>query len=258
MEAVERTVNGARVVVLGSVRGLVKEAAEVRERFEGLRPEAVALSIGGRELDEVRETLKEKGDLPGAPGNRAKPASARHGPSGLPDEKLEGPPGEGDFEDFGLFVSTSDLIFLRHLSKWGEVEMPPPSYQEAVRLAHAGGTPVEAVDFDDDAYTDLFLDEVSAFALVRQGRRLRKLARRKFASTEPAGFAREWDGLLTKVKGYGAVERAREEKVAAGILAAARGRERLLAIVEAERFDGVVAALARLRQAGGADGGAKP
>lgn len=245
----ERAVGGSTLLVLASVRGLLSEADEVRAHVERFAPEAMALPIGPRELDEIEETLKEKGKMPGAPGNRPVGHEVRHGPTGVPDRKLEKDEDDSDFEDFGLFVSTSDLVFLRHLSKWGAVEMPPPSYQEAARLAYLRKVPLEGVDFDDEAYTNVFIENVSAFSLFRQARRVRKLSKRRFKAPDPAAFAREWDALVTKVKGYRAVERAREEKVAGGLLAALQEKKRLLAIVEAERLEGVLGALDRMAAA---------
>lgn len=242
----ERAVGGSTLLVLASVRGLLSEADEVRAHFERFAPEGLALPIGPRELDEIEETLKERGKMPGAPGNRPLGHEVRHGPTGVPDQKLEKDEDDSDFDDFGLFVSTSDMVFLRHLSKWGAVEMPPPSYQEAARLAYDRKVPLESVDFDDEAYTNVFIDHVSTFSLFRQARRVRKLSKRKFKAADPAAFAREWDGLVTKVKGYRAVERAREEKVAAGLLAALHDKKRLLAIVEAERLAGVLVAIDRM------------
>lgn len=249
MERLEREFASCHLVLLGSTRGLVEEVKDVRAAFEELDPEAIMLPIGPREREEIEETLKEKGLLPGVAGNRAAGRVALHGPSGLPDVKMAKDPDDSDYNDFGLFVSTSDMLYLRHLARFGDVEMPPPSYQEALRQGILNNVPVLEADFDDDGYTTLFLDNVSTFSLIKQGRRLRKLARTKFKVNEAAGFAREWDGRLTRVKGYLNVERAREEKIASSIAAAAEGRHRLLALVEVERLPGVLAALEAMASA---------
>jgi len=240
----ERAAGPSRVLFLGSVRGLVREGAEVDTAAEPFRPSCVVLSLGSRELQEVQEVLKERGEMPGAEGNRPAGAGARHGPSGLPVDTRGGedPSEESDYSDFGLFLSTSDLVFSRHLSRWGEVEAPAPSYQAAVRLAHRGGLEVVAADFDDEEYTDVFLNSVSAFSLVRQGRRLRRLAKRRFRARTAEEFALEWDGAVTRIRGYGKVERAREARVGRSVAAAARRHERVLAVVEFERLQGVLEA----------------
>jgi hypothetical protein len=97
-------------------------------------------------------------------------------------------------------------------------------------------------DFDDEDYTDVFLKAVTPFSLVRQGRRLRKLAKRRFRARTAEDFAIEWDEAVTKIRGYADVERAREQKVAKSIVASAGEHPRLLAVVELERLGGVVQA----------------
>jgi hypothetical protein len=246
----EREVDGARVLFLGSVRGLMDEAAEVRAAFEEFKPELVALPVGPREVEEIVETLKEKGELPGVPGNRAVRRGKGPGPTGLADKKIAHDDENSDYDDFGLFLSSSDLVFMRHLSKFGDVEMPAPSYQEVIRIGHKEGVPVEPIDFNDDEYTTVFLRHVSAFRLFRQGNRLRKLAKRRFKAQDPEAFAAEWDSIMTGAKGYAEVERAREEKIASGIMRVAAGRARVMAIVELERSAGILSALERMLGAG--------
>lgn len=246
LERLDREFSACRLVLLGTVRGLVGEAGEVKAAFEALDPEAIALPIGPREREEIEETLKEKGVLPGVAGNRAAGRVKAPGPTGLAATRLPKDEDDSDFNDFGLFVSTSDMVFLRHLSRFGDVEMPPPAFQEALRLGILNDVPVLEADFDDDGYTTVFLDNVSTMSLIKQGRRLRRLSKAKFKATDAAAFAREWDERLTRVKGYLNVERAREEKIASGIAAACQGRHRLLALVEAERMGGVLAALERM------------
>jgi hypothetical protein len=238
----ERRAGEARVIFASTVRGLVSEAAEVAALFERHAPDCVVLPLGPRELDEVVEVLKEKGKLPGEEGNRAAGKEVAHGPTGLPGRLLAPDEDATEYGDFGLFLSTSDLVFVRHLSKWGAVEMPPPSFQEAVRAGHERGVPVVAADFDDEGYTDLFLARVSAFSLVRQGRRLRKLTKRRFKAASPEALAMIWDARITKIRGYAEVERAREARIAQRVLEAAADRRSVLAIVEFERTAGIIAA----------------
>lgn len=242
MKVEERRAGEARVIFAATVRGLVSEGLEVAALVEKHAPDCIVLPLGPRELDEVVEVLKEKGKLPGEEGNRAAGKEIAHGPTGLPDRTLEQDDDPTDFGDFGLFLSTSDLVFVRHLSKWGAVEMPAPSFQEAVRAGHERRIAVVAADFDDEGYTDLFLARVSAFSLVRQGRRLRKLTKRRFKADSAEALAMAWDAQITKVRGYGEVERARESRVAQRVLEIASDHRSVLAIVEVERMAGVLAA----------------
>jgi hypothetical protein len=243
----ELSFGGRDVLLLGTVKGLVAEAAEVRAQFERFQPSAVALAVGPRELEEIAQALVEK--------KGAQAAGRRLGPTGLTDELIERDEDAGDVGDFGLFVSSSDMMFVRRLSKFGDVELPPPSYQEAVRAAGEKGVPAAAVDLDDEAYTDAFIANVSALALFRQARQLRKLAKRKLRAQDPVAFALEWDARATRIAGYRRVEEAREGKIAAGIGSLCEAAGRVLALVEVERMAGVAAELEKM---GGARGRAAP
>jgi hypothetical protein len=240
----EHDVGASRLLILGSVRGLVKEAEEVQRQFDRFAPHAVALPLGERELEEVGQTLRERGDLPSETGEEgAGPKPVRIGPTGLRDEKLDPGSDGSEYEDFGLFVSSTDMVFLRKLARFADVEMPPPSYQEALRLARVRGVPAVAADLDDEAYTDVFTQHVSLLTLIRQGRRMSRVAKKRMPADDPEAFAFAWDRFETKLRGYRLVQRAREEKIAAEIRRLCGKHERVLAIVEVERMAGVIEAL---------------
>jgi len=240
-----RSLGQCQVTVAGTLRGLADEAAQVQRLVEEGNPEVIVLAIGPREREETDTVLKERGEMPGAHGNRPGGKKLRHGPSGLPVATIERDfsEDETDVDDFGLFLSTSDLVFMKQLARWGEVEAPAPSYREALRLGYVRGIPVVAADFDDEGYTDVFLANVNTFSLVRQGTRLKRLAKKKFKVDSAEAFALAWDRQVTRTRGYAEVERARERKVAGGIAQEAKGRARLLAIVEFERLEGVLRAV---------------
>ena len=239
MRVVEIDYLGGRLLILGSVRGLVAEAEEVNKHFERFAPEAVALPVGPREIEEIEQTLADKA----APKGAAKEVKRVTGPTGIKDEPLEADPNATEYNDFGLFVSGSDMVFLRRLSKYGDVEMPPPSYQEGLRLGREKGVPTFGVDLDDEAYTDAFIANITLVAMWRQGNKLKRLTKRKFNAKDPDGFALEWDRTETKIRGYMRLQQAREQKMAAGIAAAVKEHGRVLAIVEVERMGGVTATL---------------
>lgn len=257
MKTEQRRAGDCAILVVPTVRGLLSEAREVAALVEQHAPDCFVLPVGPREHEEIVEVLKEKGRLPGTQGNKPAGSQVTHGPTGLPDEKMAGDTEGSDYEDFGLFLSTSDLLFLRQLARWGEVEMPAPSFQEIVRVGHERGIPVVAADFDDEGYTDVFLKHVTALSLVRQGRRLRKLAKKRFKVESAEAFALAWDGAVTKIPGYKAVEKARESQMAGSIRRAAVGRKMVMAVVELERAAGVLESLDAGLRAEAAAGGAR-
>jgi hypothetical protein len=235
MRTAEFDYAGARILLIGSVRGLTSEAAEVAKEFARFAPDAVALPVGPRELEEIEQTLADKADP-----KPAKKGGKKTGPTGIKDETLANDPVGGDIEDLGLFVSSSDMVYLRKLARYGDVEMPPPSYQEALGLARKAGLPCFGVDLDDEGYTDAFIANISLYQMWRQGRRLRKMMLRKFTTKDAEAFALQWDVEETRVRGYFALQQAREQKMANGLAVAAREHARLLAVIEIERMGGAM------------------
>ena len=114
----ERAVGPSAVLIIGSVRGLLAESGEVRAAADAFGPDCIVLPIGEREREEIEVVLKEKGQLAAKGENDPDSQKPAHGPTGLP---LEGIPKDidddpSDYEDFGLFVSSSDMVFMKRLS----------------------------------------------------------------------------------------------------------------------------------------------
>ncbi|MEA3199453.1 MAG: hypothetical protein QOE90_881 [Thermoplasmata archaeon] len=196
------------VVLVGTVQGLVAEAARVREAFEAARPRAVALGVS-----------------PEAAG-----ALLRYQP-------VEGADPFDDLPD-------AELAFAARLQEYGDVALPPPDLLEAVRLAREAGVPVYGADLPEERYEEVFAAEVSAWGLLRYGRVQRKLAKRPPAAPDARAFALAWDARLRRIKGLDRVERAREAHVAATARSLARqAGGPLLLVVDAAREPGVRAHL---------------
>ena len=143
-----------------------------------------------------------------------------------------------------IFVSDSDMTFSRRLAAFGDVELPPPSFSAAVKRADSRAVEVVALDMDDDEYTDLFVKHVTYWQLVRYSRAVRAL--RKLKATGAEGLARAWDARVRAIKGFGALERERERKVAASLARLLEAHARVMAVVDLPLVDSVVAELGRL------------
>lgn len=189
------------------IRGLVAEAATVRNLLESGEYDAVALSVSPEELDTLRAN----------PGVRASPANAE------------------------------EEIYMEGLSRFGEVRKPPPCFTEAVRVAGTHGIALEPLDLDEEAFADAYAREVSGVEMVRYSLGLKRLRRLSFPSSSPEAFLRAFDDAVNRLRGHRRLERAREGHMAKALEGLSRKHRRLLALVERERMAGVVDALQRLR-----------
>lgn len=191
--------------LLGTVRGLVSEAARVEAAFDRLQPDALALGLGPEDLD------------------------------GL--EKLEAG------TEYEHEYSESDEVYAHYLQQFGPVELPPKDLVVALRLARARGIPVVAVDLPEVAYVDAFTKAVSGWQLLRYNRRVRKLARRPPAAEDALGFHLWWDAQVGRLPGFAALERTREAHMAARLREEPSLRGKVLVVVEAARVEGIARAL---------------
>lgn len=204
--AVDR--GGCRIHILGVVRGLKSEAGKVKEAFDSLNPDKIAISLSKEELDGLRQ---------------------------LP-------------EDYEPELSRYEEIYVEGLSRFGEVSAPPPCYVAAVELADHFGVPIVPVDMDERSYTDLYCTLVDGTSLFRHSTRTWVVKRRRFSDESPEEFVLAWDRGVNNMDCFRKIEHERAETMAAGIAKACGGSRRLLAVIELERMADVRLLLEKNRE----------
>ncbi len=193
----------ATVFVFPAVRGLPSDGEAVTGAIDNLRPDIVALSVSPEELEVLR-------------GYRGGPIE--------PD-------------------TAEDEAYVAGLSAWEEPVMPPPCFTQAARAAAQRRIPLEALDLDEDAYSEAYTESVSTMELLLQGRLEARLVKKKFHCSNPKEFALAWDAEINRTAGFARLQRERERHIALRVQALAEGHDRVLAVVEVERVKGVLAAL---------------
>ena len=275
------TIGDRKLYVYPTLKGLVKEGKEVREAFKRIGPDVVCLSLSDREVAEVRLSLKEERQseedyIPES--RRVEPIDddeeGDDEDDGDEDEDDEEPDEDEEVttpagivprrvvaealdEPFHpdivaadaaarsdqIFISDTDMTYSRKLAAFGDVELPPPAFMEAVRAADRAGVPVEPIDLDDDQYTRVFCDHVSYWQLVRHSRRVKRM-RRGLRARSPEEMAMEWDRRVRVLKGFDIVERERERRMAAGLVGMLERHKKVLAIIDLPRVGGTLEELA--------------
>ena len=193
----------ASVRILPVVRGLPSETSTVASAIESMTPRVVALSIGPEELETLR---------------------AYDGPALEPE----------NFEE---------EIYVAGLSAWETPIKPPPCFTEAVRAADKGGIRLEALDLDEEAYTQAYVECVSTLELIFQGRMERKLAKKRFQAATPREFVLQWDAEVNRPPGFKKLQARREAHMASRLREIAERGGTVLAVIETERVEGVLAEL---------------
>ncbi len=188
--------DGCTIHILPVIKGLVSETENVRQAFDYVKPDVVAISISKEELEGLRN---------------------------LPN-------------DYEPELSRYEEIYANGLQRFGEVSVPPPCYVAALELADHKGIPLVPVDMDERSYTELYVLAVSGGTLFRHSTRTWILKRRKFSTESAEEFVLSWDKTVNGLGGFRRIEETRAETISRGILdICSDGHKHILAVVELER-----------------------
>ncbi|NIP33494.1 MAG: hypothetical protein GWN18_01035 [Thermoplasmata archaeon] len=142
-----------------------------------------------------------------------------------------------------VFISDTDMAYSRKLATFGDVELPPPAFMEAVRAADRDKVPVSPIDLTDDEYTLVFVDNVTYWQLVKHTRRVKSM--RRYKARSPTDMAEEWDRRIRSIKGFAVLEKERERKMAMEVADRLRKHDRVLAVIDVMRVPGMLEHLAK-------------
>ncbi len=195
--------NNADVMVIGVLKGLVKEEDKVAKAFHDFQPDAIAISASKEELAALR----------------AKEVHA-------------------DYE-----LSTLEDVYKIYMEHFGEVRLPTPAYLKAIELAEAASIPLIPIDMNDEEFTDLYCKRIRGVDMVKESFYTRSIKRRKYRIGSAEEFALDWDRKVNRSKGFRQLERDREEHMALTLRNMSSKYKHILAFVEFERAAGVVRSL---------------
>jgi hypothetical protein len=217
------------------VGDVARDTADGGQEDDGRDPDAdVGAEGGGVDVEGADDML----EMPGGMVGREDVEEAMEEPF-APDLMAADSAARGD----RVFVSDTDMTYSRKLAAFGDVELPPPAFREAVARADAAGAEVACLDLDDDAYTEAFVEHVTYWQLLRHSRTIRGM--RRMPASGPEALALEWDRRVRAIKGFAAVERARERAIAAGLLSLLARHQRVLVVLDLPLVEGVLAQLKR-------------
>ena len=200
----------AEVRLLGTIAGFAPDGERVQEALQE-RVDCVALGIPPEDV----EALGQLADDPGLVSDLPEP-----------DEWTE--------------------RLMEHLSRWGETRIPSPDLAAALAGARRWGAAVEALDLDDDAHTEAHTTRLKMRHLVRMNFARNRMLKEPFDAPGPYDLAAAWDAREHGIAPLRAIQEAREAHMAERLTALGREHLRILAVVPAPRFAGV---LVRLQQA---------
>ncbi|MDR0791372.1 MAG: hypothetical protein LBE47_02405 [Methanomassiliicoccaceae archaeon] len=196
-------IGGCKVDMIPVVRGLVSEYDRVKEIVNGSY-DTFAVSLGKEDIIAV--------------GMR---------------KELE--------ED--LYIEDVDVVYLHYLSRFGETATPAPAFSALVDTCNELSRPVQPLDMDEESFSKVYCDIISTFELLGESRLARKAVKKKFDMSSAENFVISWDGFVNRSKGFRELTRLREKYMANRIRLLAKSSERMLAVVETERINGIISIL---------------
>ena len=141
-------------------------------------------------------------------------------------------------------VSELDMVYAKHLERFGEVEIPSPAMYTFIDLVTERGKLCIPLDMNDSDFTELYCDNVGAMEFIKEHNVAKKGMKRIFDGSTPEKMAKQWDDFVnSNLKSYGKLSKLREEHIANEIKDIAKYKRELLAIIEVERVYGVVSLL---------------
>ncbi len=198
------------VMLFGAVRGLASEVERQMDAIKEFGPDVIALAVSKQELDGLMSSL------------------------------------DGVDEDH---MTNYDEIYSRHLTRYGDVGMPPPDLIAVCRYAVENDVPIRSVDLSELSMYRASVKFIKPIETVRYGMLMRNLIGKRFKAGTAAEFALEWDGQVRRIKGFRKLEEFREDQMARRIHWLVSNYDRVFAALEVQRLEGVVQGLERLTRA---------
>ncbi len=141
-------------------------------------------------------------------------------------------------------VSELDMVYIKHLERFGAAEIPSPAMYTFIDLVTETGNLCIALDMNDDDFTNLYCDNVGTLEFVKEHGVAKKGMKRIFDGSTPEKMAIQWDDFVnSSIKSYGKLSKEREKHIANEIKDIAKYKKSLLVILEVERAEGVVTLL---------------
>ena len=200
--------NDPAIRLIGAVRGLVADAGPTRDQVAAFRPEAIALGTSPGELEGLTAHFLSPGAEPVVP------------------------------------LGPTELAEARALARYGEVELPHPTFVGLAEYGASAAIPVHALDADEEVQAEMFVAHIGYFELVRRTIRERRAGRRPPSAPDADRFALTWDRTIHPGTGSDRYAQARDLALLGGLKDLRATHRRVALVVDRERVPRLAVALA--------------
>ena len=206
MEKKEIRTKGKKIVILGSVYGLVEDGELIKKIIKKEEPDAIALGISREDLEVLvnEEFDKKNNDMLGY--------------------------------DVNYNINTESDDYIEGLLKLGKVSLPSPDLINTIKYSQDFSIDLVPIDLDDEEYSEILCKNVSSIQLILFSRK--RVV--KVKSSNANDFSKEWDRKKHGKKGFKKINDMSENLMAKRIIKLSEKHNRILAVVDLPRLDGVV------------------
>lgn len=156
-------------------------------------------------------------------------------------EELEG---LRSYQGEEIELSDQEEAYKAGLLEFGDVQMPPPCYTEAVKVTDELGIPLIPIDMNEELFSERYCELIGSLELMKESFFSHRIARKRFDMDSAESFVLDYDRKVNGGRGLSALNAEREAHMAKVARELVDGRSPVLLLLERERADGVLRLLA--------------
>lgn len=141
-------------------------------------------------------------------------------------------------EEIGL--SALEEAYRAGLEEFGEVQLPPPCYLEALRACEEFGIPLIPLDMNEELFSERYCELVGGLELVKESFFSHRVARKRFIMDSAEEFVLDYDRKVNGGRGISTLNTEREGHMAEVAQAFTNNYKIIMIVIELERYAGLL------------------
>ncbi len=135
-------------------------------------------------------------------------------------------------------LSDQEEAYKAGLLEFGEVQLPPPCYMEAVKATDEMGIPLIPIDMNEELFSERYCELIGGLELMKESFLSHRVARKKFIMDSAEEFVLDYDRKVNGGRGVSSLNAERESHMTSSTIDLASQYAKLLLLVEMERSRG--------------------
>jgi hypothetical protein len=132
-------------------------------------------------------------------------------------------------------LSELEEAYRAGLQEFGEVQLPPPCYLEAVKLCTELIIPLIPIDMNEELFSDRYCELIGGMELVKESFFAHRLAKKRFNLENVETFVLDYDRKVNGGRGIQSLNAEREDHMVSALKDLAPHHHDVLCVVELER-----------------------